>query len=176
MNPGRSTAPSYGDILAGSTRARSRKRPGQASVVARMRALGYARWHRQTMGKVERGERRLTAEEILALALVLETSVGQLLDPDQDVRMVALPSGQPVEAGTIRGSVRHRNDGMVRWQHDQPGFDLKGPPSSVGFDQPGIENECAAPRARAHEAEAQNQPRKPHTPRNTRPELRKCWP
>jgi hypothetical protein len=58
MNAGRSGTPGYGDILAGNMRAeRSRKRLGQASVVARMRALGYDRWHRQTMGKVERGER-----------------------------------------------------------------------------------------------------------------------
>ena len=36
-----------------------------------MRALGFTNWHRQTMGKVERGDRRLLAVEVMALARVL---------------------------------------------------------------------------------------------------------
>ena len=33
-----------------------------------MRALGYKEWLYQTVGKVERGRRRVTAEEIRGLA------------------------------------------------------------------------------------------------------------
>lgn len=122
------TPPSYGEVLALNVRAaRSRKRLGQASVVARMRALGYDQWHRQTMGKVERGERRLMVEEILGLALALETSIGMLLDPTRDDQLVTLPAGQHMQVMTVLRSVRHFNDGMVYWEGDEPRFDRDEP-------------------------------------------------
>jgi transcriptional regulator with XRE-family HTH domain len=63
---------------------RARRRLDQADVVREMRALGYTNWHRQTMSKVERGERRLLAEEIVGLAKVLATFPAHLLaDGDQ---------------------------------------------------------------------------------------------
>lgn len=121
-------SPTYGDVLAQSIRAaRSRKRLGQANVVARMRALGYDQWHRQTMGKVERGERRLMAEEILGLALALETSIGALLDPVREDQFVELPGRQLVDVMTVLRSVRHFNDGLVYWQGDEPRFDTGEP-------------------------------------------------
>ena len=58
---------------------RARRRLDQADVVMAMRALGYTNWHRQTMSKVERGERRLLAEEIIGLARVLATFPAHLL-------------------------------------------------------------------------------------------------
>jgi len=122
------TPPSYGDVLAQNVRAaRSRKRLGQANVVARMRALGYDQWHRQTMGKVERGERRLLVEEILGLALALETSIGMLLSPTRDDRFIMLPAGQHMQVMTVLRSVRHFNDGMVYWEDDEPRFDRDEP-------------------------------------------------
>jgi transcriptional regulator with XRE-family HTH domain len=133
------TAPTYSDVLAQNIRAaRSRKRLGQANVVARMRALGFDQWHRQTMGKVERGERRLLAEEMLGLAIVLETSLGGLLDPSPDDRFVALPTGHAINAMTILRSIRHLNDGMVYWKDDEPRFD-PGQPDLSHIDTDDIE-------------------------------------
>ncbi len=51
----------------------------QDDVVTRMHALGFTYWHRQTVGQVERGKRRLYVEELYGLAQALETSVAGLL-------------------------------------------------------------------------------------------------
>ena len=61
-----------------------------------MRALGFTSWLRQTMSTVEKGRRRVTAEEILALALVLGTDVTMLMLPPR-AEKVMLPGGQVVE-------------------------------------------------------------------------------
>jgi hypothetical protein len=61
---------------------RARRRLDQADVVAGMRALGFTNWHRQTMSKVERGERSIRAEEIIGLAKVLHTFPAHLLADD----------------------------------------------------------------------------------------------
>lgn len=72
---------SPGERIAANIRAeRARAGIGQADVVERMRNLGYTNWHRQTMGKVEQGERRVLAEEILGLAVCLGTTVPKLFD------------------------------------------------------------------------------------------------
>jgi 8-oxo-dGTP diphosphatase len=114
----------YAEILAGNVRAaRSRKGIGQAAVVARMRELGYTSWHRQTMGKVERAERRLTAEEIYALAEVLETSVLALMRPTDDDKFVEFPAGQAVTVEHVQRLLAPgRNDGEVKWSGDKPLF------------------------------------------------------
>jgi 8-oxo-dGTP diphosphatase len=52
-----------------------------------MRQLG-ARWHFQTVGAVERGERPLSAYELPALAIALQTSTDVLTLPAPDVREV----------------------------------------------------------------------------------------
>ena len=82
-----------------------------------MRALGYS-WHPQTVGEVEKGNRRLTAEETLALAFVLVTSTGALLDPGPDDEVIELPSGQEISAETVRASIRFQNDRSVWWDDD----------------------------------------------------------
>jgi transcriptional regulator with XRE-family HTH domain len=112
---------SYSDVLLENLRAaRARKQLDQADVSERMRALGYASWHRQTLGKVERDERRLTAAEVLGLALALETSMSVLL---------AGPPGGTVELGdgqisgtnvTVLASGRSNN--AVRWDGNKPIF------------------------------------------------------
>jgi hypothetical protein len=53
-----------------------------------MRQLG-CRWHFQTVGNVERGERPLSAYELAALAAVLGTTPEVLLLPPSDVQLVA---------------------------------------------------------------------------------------
>jgi transcriptional regulator with XRE-family HTH domain len=135
-------SPTFGDVLAENIRAiRSRKRLGQTDVGERMRSLGFDQWHRQTMGKVERGERRLMAEEIIGLAFALETSIGTLLDPPRDDQFIALPNGHLVGINTVLRSVRHYNDGMVWWEGDEPRFDSGEPsemlatPESIGLQQ-----------------------------------------
>jgi hypothetical protein len=58
-----------------------------------MRSLGFE-WHQQTVGAVERGERRVTAEEILGLSVALETTIDVLMMPQWDGQCVTLPAGQ----------------------------------------------------------------------------------
>ncbi len=42
---------------------------------------GRTRWHRRTIGQMLNGERRLDVDELFALAVALETTVGALLSP-----------------------------------------------------------------------------------------------
>ena len=91
-------ARSYGTVLADNVKAwRNRKGLNQKSLAARMQALGFSAWFTQTVGKTERGVRRLAAEEIIALAFALEISVPVLLAPTQDDETVELPGGVLVE-------------------------------------------------------------------------------
>jgi len=92
----------YVDVLVRNIRAaRSRLGLDQADVVARMRALGYETWYRQTMGKVERAERRVSAEEILGLAAALETTVARLMTPLWEDKWIELPSGESLRVGAV---------------------------------------------------------------------------
>jgi transcriptional regulator with XRE-family HTH domain len=85
------------DALAANIRSmRARKRLQQADVSDRVSALGY-KWTRQTVSEIERCERRLLAEEVYALALVLETTIGSLMDMPGDV---LFPNGHRVLNGT----------------------------------------------------------------------------
>ena len=86
----------YGEIIASNVRAaRARRNITQSSLARRMKALGY-RWHFQTVGAVERGERRLAADEVLALSLALETTMDDLWLPPIDGQWVVLPGGQVI--------------------------------------------------------------------------------
>lgn len=113
----------YGKILADNIRAaRSRIDIGQENVAVRMQALGYRAWIRQTVGSTERGKRRPTAEEIFALAEVLQTSIQALMAPGADDQLVDLPSGATVDAGSLYRSTTGLNDGYIRWNGDEPVF------------------------------------------------------
>lgn len=131
---------SYADVVARNVRATmTRQGLKPANVVTRMRALGYETWHRQTMGKVMRSERRVLSEEMLALALALETSIAALMAPAYDDKIVDLPSGETVSVTSVRLSARGFNDGAVRWEGDVPVFvdtthDLPTPPGPNGFE------------------------------------------
>lgn len=116
---------SYDEVLARNIRAeRGRNRLGQATVVARMRALGYEGWHRQTLGKIERGERRLAADEVFGLALAMEVTMAALLLPDYEDEPVALPSGDEIHVtGVIRlifSAGYSRGLRPVTWKDDKP--------------------------------------------------------
>jgi transcriptional regulator with XRE-family HTH domain len=53
---------------------RARARLSQQDVADAMRQRGFAYWRQQTTGATERGERRVTADELVALADVLGTT------------------------------------------------------------------------------------------------------
>jgi len=53
---------------------RARRRLSQKQVADGMRHLGYGNWHPQTVGAVERCERYVQADELIALAEVLDTA------------------------------------------------------------------------------------------------------
>jgi transcriptional regulator with XRE-family HTH domain len=89
----------YADVLARNlAAARARARLSQATVGERMNKRGHTAWLRQTMSLVETGKRRVTGEELFALAYVLETSVARLMSPTEDDLEVAFPSGEAVSA------------------------------------------------------------------------------
>lgn len=86
----------------------------------RMDALGYG-WRQQTVAAAER-DRRVTAGELLGLALALETSIRALLGSGPDVRAVALPSGLKVPAVVISQMTKDYNDGWVQWEENFPTY------------------------------------------------------
>jgi transcriptional regulator with XRE-family HTH domain len=138
----------YDTVLARNIRAaRTRKGLGQTAVVERMRALGHTAWHRQTMGNVERGDRRVTAEEIFALSEALETSIGALMAPIADDDSVSFPSGGTMTVDHVRRSVfLGRNDGEVKWSGNDPV--LPGPPLTASDARTYVDE--LDPDARAH--------------------------
>lgn len=103
--------------------ARARLGLEQEPLAERMRALGFSAWRRQTVANAEKNTRRLNAEEVLGLALALETSIGVLMEPTADEARIALPSGQAIDAACVAWSVRHFNDGTVTWDRSAPVFE-----------------------------------------------------
>src|SRR6266516_2930725 len=111
----------YDEVLARNARAyRSRKGIGQERLAARMRALGYTAFLRQTVSKVEKGERRLSAAEVLGLALALEIRMSQLLEPQAGDNQIELPNGEPLSERTVRLLVAEVNDHAIYWKDDVP--------------------------------------------------------
>ncbi|HEY2088258.1 MAG TPA: helix-turn-helix transcriptional regulator [Mycobacterium sp.] len=62
---------------------RARARLSQEDVAGGMRERGFGYWRQQTTGATERGERRITADELVALAAVLQVSTEALLEVPQ---------------------------------------------------------------------------------------------
>jgi hypothetical protein len=123
----------YDEVLARNVRARrSRLGIGQERLAARMRALGYTAFLRQTVSKVEKAERRLSASEVHGLAWALETSMAALLEPALDDKQVQFPSGNYLGAASVASSVRGHNDGSIEWRGDVPMWiGVSYPPGSV---------------------------------------------
>jgi transcriptional regulator with XRE-family HTH domain len=114
------TALPYGEILTRNIRAaRSRADIGQESLAARMRALGFSSWIRQTVGATERGRRRPTAEEILGLAYALQTTISALMAPAED-ELVELSSGMAISGASVYHSVGGLRDSAMWWDGDKP--------------------------------------------------------
>lgn len=113
---------SYADVIVRNVRAeRARRGLEQRDLVERMRALGLANWHRQTLSRVERGERRLLAEEVMALAIALETTVSELMVPHDDDAQIVFPSGVKVAGMRLLS-----NDRSVTW--DEKNAPVVSPP------------------------------------------------
>jgi transcriptional regulator with XRE-family HTH domain len=111
---------SYTDVLARNIRAaRSRADLTQEELAARMRALGFSGWLYQTVGSVERGKRRVTAEEIHGLAWALEVTMPELMSPTDGDREVELPGGQVLNVRSVQLLAgRGSNDMAVMWPSD----------------------------------------------------------
>lgn len=115
------------DFLAANLRAaRAVADLSQETVAARMRALGFTEWQYQTVGKAERGSkkggRRLTAEEIIALAEALGTTIFALMKPARDDGLIQFPAGDAVSARSIALSAAGVNDDAVTWHGTEPKF------------------------------------------------------
>lgn len=117
MNDDRVTMPqSYRDHLGGNLAAeRARQRLRQESLAARMRALGWKTWRKQTVSDIEAGKRAIQGDEMLGLALSLQTTVPALMALPFDVAVVALPSGELVAAARVTANI-----GTVEWDGDTP--------------------------------------------------------
>ena len=121
----------YGAVISRNVvAARARTGLKQSEVAARMRALGYS-WHPQTVGEVEKGNRRVVAEEILGLSLALGTSMGVLLGPAPDDLLIALPAGQQIDRMTVLHSIGRTAAAVVRWEGNEPHFAPIEPSTSL---------------------------------------------
>jgi transcriptional regulator with XRE-family HTH domain len=113
----------YGRILGRNiSAARNRLGISQDDVAARMRELSYDKWVRQTVSKSEGGtQRRVTADEVIALALCLETTVPSLMAPFdvEELDPVELqPGGRSIFANDV-GYVaigKKVPAGALRWE------------------------------------------------------------
>lgn len=115
-------ATTYDEVLLKNfTALRGRARLDHARLAARMHALGYG-WTRQTVSKVERGVRAIKLEEILGLAICLETSVTRLMSPIAEDNGIDLPSGQSLRVTTVEGYVTGEwvTDARILWHDSKP--------------------------------------------------------
>jgi transcriptional regulator with XRE-family HTH domain len=62
-------------------RVRQARGLSQRGLVARMNALGFENWHPATAHGVEKGTRQIPLDELLAIAVCLDTDLASLLDP-----------------------------------------------------------------------------------------------
>ena len=123
----------YAELLARNLREkRAAARLSQGDVAARMRALGHTSWLSQTMSAVERASRRVTAEEVAALALVLDTTPARLITaPDENGGWnVVFPSGL-----TVPGRRLTFNDGSVWWDGNVPELTRQTASAAAVLDQ-----------------------------------------
>jgi 8-oxo-dGTP diphosphatase len=118
----RAVAISYGELLARNVRSlRARIYLDQEPLAARMRSLGFTAWRRQTVARIEQGQRRLTADEIPGLALALETTMATLMAPTRDDPAIKFSAGV-LDAESVRESAAGYNTEPVRWEGNRPVF------------------------------------------------------
>jgi transcriptional regulator with XRE-family HTH domain len=88
----------------------------QSDVAERMTFLGH-RWTQQTISEVERGRRNVTVDELLGLALILDATTDELLDPTSRGReWRGLDYGPAVlEATEAQAWVRGDDRNWLQW-------------------------------------------------------------
>jgi len=113
------------EVVADNVRAyRTLRRLSQDAVAARMVALGHTQWSRAAVSEVERHGRQLVIDELLALAVVLEKSLPELLDPagpGREGRPLDVDYGAPDPMPRWAASdIAHANveQWMVEWPDD----------------------------------------------------------
>lgn len=112
----------YGNLIGREiSAARGYLQLSQTSVAARMQALGFD-WHQQTVASVEKGKRRVGAEELVFLAYALETTVAALEKPADDGLVIAVPSGACIAVASVQRSVAGIRDDAIRWKGNDPVF------------------------------------------------------
>lgn len=115
----------YGEIVGRNiSAARGALQLSQVAVAARMRALGFG-WQQQTLASVEKAKRRATADEILGLALALETTISALMRATDRDDEVELPNGEKIGGVSVeRLAGRGVNDHAVNWggSDDYPSY------------------------------------------------------
>jgi transcriptional regulator with XRE-family HTH domain len=114
-------------VMAGNLKSlRERKKLTQGDLATDMTRLGLA-WLRETVGQIERGVRRVTLEEALALSVVLDDKDGELYDCDGPISLspswdvfgltITLTAEEPsqlAEARRHRDRLRRKSDDRVR--------------------------------------------------------------
>ncbi|MGH3401220.1 MAG: hypothetical protein ACRDRJ_01675, partial [Streptosporangiaceae bacterium] len=126
-------------------------------VATRMRALGFSAWRRQTVANVEKNMRRVTAEELLGLALALETSLMSLIQPTREDGPIGLPSGDWMPFLTVHGLIWGGSELTVTWDGDVPRFPVEDPPD--GWAQ--IYDDPIPPPPRGRRSSKATPPRRP---------------
>jgi 8-oxo-dGTP diphosphatase len=97
-------------------KARAAAELSQAQVSKRMQKLGFS-WVGSTVSLAMRAERRITVDELVALSLILGTTPGQLLLPEDDNghQLVQLPGGF-----AFPGRRLYFRNASVAWKDDEP--------------------------------------------------------
>jgi ADP-ribose pyrophosphatase YjhB (NUDIX family) len=72
----------------------------QRDLANRMRAQGF-HWYGQTVSELEQGKRVIRADEMLGLAIALESTVPALMAPPPVAAAIVLPSGELVAASRV---------------------------------------------------------------------------
>jgi transcriptional regulator with XRE-family HTH domain len=111
------------DVAADNVRAyRVLRRLSQEDIAARMRALGHGKWSQAAVSQVENHGRTVTIGELFNLALVLDVTVADLLDPLGPDIGTDVDYGGPgvVTAKDAHGMVRDEWSLGLEWDGDTP--------------------------------------------------------
>jgi transcriptional regulator with XRE-family HTH domain len=88
------------------TTQRKRARLSQEAVASALREMGHDTWSRSTLSQIEQGGRRVTAVELLHLAVALRTTAPDLLDPTRVTEGLVRVAGDMLPAQTVRAWLR----------------------------------------------------------------------
>ena len=120
--------------------ARGQLQLSQTVTAARMQELGFEDWRQQTVANVEKGKRRVTAEEVLGLVIALETTLPRLLAPMGGDMWVELPSdsGQLLPSMEVIGLANGAQGGVgtLSWHKNKLVRAIVSPREVEGEGQP----------------------------------------